>query len=633
MAYRTLNWGSALFLAAGLAASQLLLGGWWYPALAAPGYWFVALGAVAAGLAFFGVRDAPGAWCVGSTFLFALYLWWRQSAAPDPYAAQADSWLMLGFLCVYFSAAWQLRSGGPRALLLGVVFLLVVGQSLIAIAQFAAETPFHPWPDLARHMSLPRGDAAAWRAGWLSGTFASRTALAGALEVGTFLALGLLVWGRGGAAVKLLLLWVASAGFAGLSLSLSRSAYLGVPAGLAAFSLLSFFIVRRGAQVHRGWLTAGALFLVALSVLLAVWAGAESFSVQMRLTELHLDPYRQDLWFITVPPMLSLDPWLGAGANMFDQLSLRYRGTGFTAKPIHAHNDWLQLLAEYGRIGLALGLAFFVVHVAAGWRNALKMAREIPSLGLLPQSTTLGLAAGSVGAAVAVGVHAFFDYGMHIPAFVLLAGLCGGWLAGARKADDTRELGAMPWWLKPFALLPLVVGVILGISVFREAPAEYRALLSENALCSGDADAAWDEAMTGLILRPANPRLLLLAGESAGQLGTAASSPEEKREWHSRASAYFYEASRERPFFAYTWRERSLALDYQDRFREALPVHLRAIARDPDHARGYEYLAYYYWGQGNKAEARRLFRLAQTLTGSFLAAECLRQMDAEGDSL
>ena len=628
-----LNWGSALCLAAGLAASQLLLGGWWYPALAAPGYLLVAVGAVAAGFAFLWVRDAPGAWCVGSTLLFALYLWWRQSVAPDPYAAQADSWLMLGFLCVYFSAAWQLRSEGPRALLLGVVFLLVVGQSLIAIAQFAAETPFHPWPDLARHMSLPRGDTAAWRAGWLSGTFASRTALAGALEVGTFLALGLLVWGRGGAAVKLLLLWVASAGFVGLSLSLSRSAYLGVPAGLVAFALLSFFIVRRGTHLHRGWLTAGALSLVALSVLLAVWAGAESFAVQMRLTELHLDPYRQDLWFITVPPMLSLDSWLGAGANMFDQLSLRYRGNGFTAKPIHAHNDWLQLLVEYGRIGLALGLVFFVVHVAAGWRNALKMAREIPSVGSLPQGTTLGLAAGSVGAAVAVGVHAFFDYGMHIPAFVLLAGLCGGWLAGARRNDNPGELGAVPWWMKFFALVPLVFGVVLGASVLREAPAEYRALLSENALCSGNSGAAWDEAISGLGLRPSNPRLLLLAAESAGQLGDAAPSPEEKREWHSRASAYFDEAIRERPFFYYAWRERALALDYQERFSEALPVHLRAIARDPDHARGYEYLAYHYWLQGRTQEARRLLYLAQTLTGSFLAADLLRLLEADRDSL
>jgi tetratricopeptide (TPR) repeat protein len=348
---------------------------------------------------------------------------------------------------------------------------------------------------------------------------------------------------------------------------------------------------------------------------------------------LNLDPYRQDLWFITVPPMLSLDPWFGAGANMFDQLSLRYRGTGFTAKPIHAHNDWLQLLAEYGRIGLALGAAFFVVHVAAGWRNALKMARDTPLLGLLPQSTTLGLAAGCVGAAVSVGVHAFFDYGMHIPAFVLLAGLCGGWLAGARTADDAREPGAVSWWMKLFALMPLVAGLAFGITLLREAPAEYRALLSENALCSGDAGASWDEAMSGLALRPTNPRLLLLAGESAGQLGDSVSSPEEKEEWYSRASAYFDEAIRERPLFAYTWRERALSLAYQGRFREALPVHLRAIARDPDHARGYEYLAYYYWRQGDIAEARRLFRLAQTLTGSFLAGDCLRLLDTDRDSL
>jgi hypothetical protein len=353
----------------------------------------------------------------------------------------------------------------------------------------------------------------------------------------------------------------------------------------------------------------------------------------MRLTELHLDTYRQDLWFITIPPMLSLDPWFGAGANMFDQLSLRYRGTGFTAKPIHAHNDWLQLLVEYGRIGLALGLTFFVVHVAAGWRNALKLAREVPSAGLLPQSTTLGLAAGSVGAAVAVGVHAFFDYGTHIPAVALLIGLCAGWLAGARSEDDAGGCRAVPWWIKWCAVMPLLAGLPLVASVLREAPAEYRALLSENFFCSGDSGKAWDEAVAGLSLRSSNPRLLLLAAESAAQLGLAAPSPEEKREWHSRASAYFDEAIRERPFFSYAWRERALALDYQARFSEALPVHLRAIARDPDHARGYEYLAFHYWLQGRKQEARRLLYLAQTLTGSFLAADLLRLLEADRDSL
>lgn len=633
MVNRTFNWIAACLLAAGLAASQLLLGGWWYPALAAPGYLLVSLAAVAAGLAFSGVRNAPGAWCTGSALLFAGYLLWRQLAAPDAYAAQADTWLLLGFLCVYFCAAWQSGSSGPRGALICVVLLLGVGQSLLAIAQFAADTPFHPWPDLARHMSLPRGDAAAWRAGWLSGTFASRTALAGALEVGAFLALGLLVWGRGGAAIKLLLLWASAACFVGLSLSLSRSAYLGVPAGLAVFALLSFFLVRRGAYAHRGWLAAGALLLVALSLALALAAGAESFAVRLRLTELRLDEYREKLWFITTPPMLSLDPWFGAGANMFDQLSLRYRGEGFTAKPVHAHNDWLQLLVEYGRVGLVLGLAFFAVHIAAGWRNALRLAREIPVAGLLPQSTTLGLVAGSVGAAAAVGVHAFFDYGMHLPAVAMLTALCAGWMAGAnRPFGGMQEKDAVPWWIRSLALMPLFPGIALAVSVLREGPAEYHALRSENALVAGEPGTCWDEAMAGLMQRQENPRLLLLAGESALQLGGATASPPERAEWYRRASFYFNEALRERPHFAYVWREKALALDFLGLYPSALSAHLRAIARDPDHARGYEYLGFYFWRQGRTEEARRLFRLAQTLPGSFLASDCLRALDRNGES-
>ena len=222
---------------------------------------------------------------------------------------------------------------------------------------------------------------------------------------------------------------------------------------------------------------------------------------------------------------------------------------------------------------------------------------------------------------------------MHIPAVALLIGLCAGWFAGARSRDDAGEFRAVPWWIKWCAVMPLLAGMALVASVLREAPAEYRALLSENFLCSGDSGKAWDEAVAGLSLRSSNPRLLLLAAESAGQLGDAAPSPEEKREWHSRASAYFDEVIRERPFFSYAWRERALALDYQARFSEALPVHLRAIARDPDHARGYEYLAYYYWLQGRKQEARRLLYLAQTLTGSFLAADLLRLLEADRDSL
>lgn len=632
MGSKALNWLCASLLAAGLASSQALLGGWWYPALAAPAYLFVGAAAVMAGLALAGAKDAPGAWCTGLSLAFAAYLFWRQSDSPDSYAAQADTWLLLGALSVYLSVAWQLRAGGPRWLLLGVLFVLLTAQVFLAVAQFAAEIPFHPWAKLARHMALPTGDVPLPNHGWISGTLASRTALAGTVEVTAFLALGMLVWGRGGAAVKLVLLWVAAVGFTSLSLSLSRSAYLGLPVGVAVFALLSFFLVHRGALAHRGLLAAGALALVVLSLGLAVAAGAGSISVQLRVAELGLDDYREKLWFITVPPMLTLDPWLGAGANMFDQLSLRYRGTGFTAKPVHAHNDWLQLLVEYGRVGFLLGATFFLVHLGAGWRNAMRLVRETAPDGILPQSFELGLCTGAVAALAAVGAHAVFDYSLHIPAVALLVALAAGFLAAARIDPAANPGATLPWWLRSLALVPLVPGSLLVWSVAQDGPAEYRALQAENALMAGDITRAWDLSIEGLALRPSNARLLVLAGESAGQLGDGVSGQRERHEWYWRAAQYFSEAVRERPFFAYAWRERGLALDAAGKYDQALPSHLRAIARDPDHARGYEYLALHYYRQGKVEEASRLFRLAQQLPGSRLAATYLQQIEAGRDS-
>ena len=620
-------WISACLLAAGLVASQVLLGGWWYPALAAPGYLLVGAAAMAAGLAFWNAEDPPGAVCSGVAVLFAGYLFWRQCEAPDPYAAREDAWLLLGALAVYSTAAWQLRGNGARWLLLGALFVMAFVQVAVAVVQFTADAPFHPLADLALHMKLPRGGGNVANHGWVSGTLESRGSLSSVLQISSFLALGMLVWGRAGVAVKLLLLWVAAAGFAALTLTMSRAAYFGLPAGVLVFALASFFIVQRGALAHRAWLGAGALALVVLALGLGMMVGAESVAVQLRVSEIGADDYREQLWFITVPPMLSLDPWLGAGAGMFDQLSLRYRGAGFTGRAVHAHNDWLQLLVEYGRAGFALGVAFFIVHLAAGWRNALRMARGMPPAGLLPQGMDLGLVTGALAAATSQGVHAFFDYRLHMPAVVLLLALCAGWLAGARLDPLTRAGRLMPWWLRVGAFLfPFVPGALLFGWVFREAPAEYRALQAENAMMRAEPALAWELAMDGLDHRPANPRLLTLAGEAAGALGNASVEPGGRMEWYRRSADYFGQATRVRPYFGYAWRERALALDWYGRPSTALPVHLRAIAREPDNAGGYEYLAMHYYKLGRWAESERLLSLAERLPGSRLAQQFLQEV-------
>ncbi len=619
-------WLISALLAAGLLAAQVLLGGWWYPAYAAPGYALVALSALIAGAVCFRASNAPGAVCGGLVLLFAAWCLWRQSVSPDPYTAREDSWLLLAVLCVYLTTAWQLREPGPRWLVLGVLFALLVAQVVIVAAQFTSEVRFHPLAFLARSLVLPEAAAQLPNHGWVTGTLASRLPLPGVLEVPTFLALGLLVWGRGGVALKLVLLWVAAAGFVGLTLCLSRAAYLGVPVGLLVFGLVSFFVLNRSIVVHRLWLVAGGLGLVAVALSLAFVLGGESVAVRLRLGVVVQDAYREGLWFVTVPPMLSLDPWFGAGANMFDQLSTRYRGPVFSGRPFHAHNDWLQFLLEYGRIGLILGVACFIAHLVSGWRHALRLARQTAPSGWVPQDTSLGLLIGALAALSALGVQALFDFALHVPAVAVLAAFCAGLLASAREASHG---GAPPWWIRILALLPALPAAVLLVWLWREAPAERFAPAAENALLEGEPTRARALAMQGLALRPDNPRLLTIAGRSAADLAAASPIPAVQLQWRESSARAFARSAALRPSFAPGLRDYAFALDTSGQSAAALPVHLRAIARDPDHANSYEYLALHYWRLGQPEKAARLFRLALRLPGAAIAREYLPAVEAE----
>lgn len=625
---RILIWGSAGFLAAGLVASQLLLGGWFYPALAAPGYLLVAVAALLAGAVFWKTADAPGAFCVGTTLLFAGYLFWRQSAGPDFYAAREDTWSLLAALSVYLAVAWQLRGDGPRWLVLGTVAVLVVAQVAIVTAQFAAASPFHPLAELALRLRLPHGSEGLVNRGFVTGTLDSKGSLSAVLQVMTFLILGVLVWGRGGAVVKMLLLWATAAGFAGLLLSLSRSAYLGMAAGTATFALVSFFILNRGAAERRVALGLAALLLVVLPLVAAVYVGSESILVRFRMGEVGGDAYREALWWRCVPPMLGLDPWFGTGANMFDHLSLRYRGGALEGRAVHAHNDWLQLLVEYGRAGLALGATVFLVHFFAAWKSALRLAREAKFSGLLPQNMSLGLASGALAAWTAQAVHSFFDFRLHIPAVVLLVALCGGLMAAARSDSEDRSARTVPWWLRCVALMPLLPGAVLLWWVLRDAPAERSALRAENAILRADLAEASRQLAEGTTSDPDNPRLLALSAECARRelgnltLERTASGPQAER-WVGDAGRFVFL----RPYSSEGMRAYGLALTHNGRFGEALPFLLRGIALEPDAAAGYEFLGHYYLRKKQYAEALRLYRLARCFPGSSVTPQEIEAWD------
>jgi putative inorganic carbon (hco3(-)) transporter len=100
-------------------------------------------------------------------------------------------------------------------------------------------------------------------------------------------------------------------------------------------------------------------------------------------------------------------PFFGIGAGGFRSAFPRYRSAENTSKFYdHAHNDYVQFLAEYGFVG-ALMLAIFAAFALLSALRTLKTRRD---------QQALGLAFGSLLAITAIGIHSTVDFNMQIPA-------------------------------------------------------------------------------------------------------------------------------------------------------------------------------------------------------------------------
>ncbi|MBN1472346.1 MAG: O-antigen ligase family protein [Syntrophaceae bacterium] len=103
-------------------------------------------------------------------------------------------------------------------------------------------------------------------------------------------------------------------------------------------------------------------------------------------------------------------PLTGIGLGVFQFVFPRYQDTQLTALIDYAHNDWAQMFAETGAIGLGLvfiGFIWFIGLVIVRWRK-----RRNP--------LSLGIGLGGMGALFAISVHSFSEFNLHMPANVLV---------------------------------------------------------------------------------------------------------------------------------------------------------------------------------------------------------------------
>jgi O-antigen ligase len=198
-------------------------------------------------------------------------------------------------------------------------------------------------------------------------------------------------------------LWIiaAACGFAGLFFTQSRGGSIGMVAGLMTILLLTWPVLR--VRSHVLMAVAGSAMILGSIVLVLLLSEGEftndKRSVQVTPGNFAVEE-RVAHWIAGVE-MVKDNPFLGIGAGNYD-LNFRDETTNwrFRIGRGHAHNSYIQMLAQSGVVGFA-GYALLIAMVGLTIAQALDRAPT-----LMTRSITIGVA----GMSAALLVHAVFEY-------------------------------------------------------------------------------------------------------------------------------------------------------------------------------------------------------------------------------
>ncbi|MDG2125601.1 MAG: O-antigen ligase family protein, partial [Verrucomicrobiales bacterium] len=302
--------------------------------------------------------------------------------------------------------------------------------------------------------------------------------LAGFLELGLFPALGVALFGRVKTLVRLLLALVVIAGLLGIVLSTSRGGAVATVVGLGAFVMMVLVVTAgrlKWKKIKVG-LAVGVLGMLVLGGVGSFGKQVFAESFEGGLTE--QKGFRFSAWEMALEQS-ALAPVLGTGARTYEVYSRKFMPDSIVFLGNHAgldaefaHNDYLQLLAEYGLVGLVL---LVVAMVAVAW-SALRylwwFRRNVYGETGRASSTRLGVVLGSCGALAALAAHSVLDFNMHVSVNALVAATLVGFLAnpGVRREEGGEGRRKMSVGRPLLVLMAAVCGVWVlwvGVPMFR----------------------------------------------------------------------------------------------------------------------------------------------------------------------
>lgn len=570
---------AATLMIAAMLSIQALIGGTRL-LFALPAYCLLAIaGIVCIGLIRM-AKPAPDMLCLGTSALFFGYILGRAFFSPSPDLACLDAGMVLGGLTVYLLTSCVLTAAGMRLAIWTCLILAAMAHVFIGAIQFRLGNNFMPIPFLQR---FDYGSRA-------SGFYVCPNHLAGLLEVVGIFALSIACWSRWPIWAKLLPGCAAIVCYVGIFLTGSRGGFGSAGASLIMFVLLGFGILH-AAGARSLLLVGGSGFLVALVALsVSFWVFQRSDFLADRVRSIQVqEQFRIDLWRAALKQW-KLSPVIGTGSGTYLFFGRKFRAETVQTDPIYTHNDYLQLLSEYGVIGLITFAAFLLAHCARGWIDARRLGpKRVARTGRLT-SNAMALNIGALAAVVAIAVHSTVDFNLHIPANVLLMGFVFGTLTNspAREGnDDARAYGN----LVAGRCFLVGIAILLGLGVWQFARGEYYGERARTAIRDHRPLAGIGFARKGLESESQNPLLFYYLGLGQSLAADSWSDRVAKASFYNAALHSFENAHRLAPLDKTYFLELAFTYDALGRFNEAEWMFHEATALDPKATATREYYA------------------------------------------
>ncbi len=371
-------------------------------------------------------------------------------------------------------------------------------------------------------------------------------------------------------AVRLLFLLLVVAGLVLAYLSKSRAGFGAVVIGLGTVGLVLLL------QRSRSWswsarlatwtgvglagiAAAVAVFLVASRVSEARGHGADLSEALGKSSRLHLAGVAFDLWFD--------EPLTGNGSQSYKYLLVKNWDREvlplWLGNPETVHNEYMQVLCDYGLIGFVLLMGFLLVVL-----GRVLVGRGTGDLG--GRSLLTGLQLGAVGGLIGAMAHATVEFQLHLLPILLPAAAAVGLLGQDRRAGTTLSRVFQAATVAAAAILAVVVVGRENMTSLKWVQWDLNKVRS-----GGKLEASRLPEFKSLVMASPHYQVALAYGRMnfSAYLRSGEEDPKLLEEAHWALEI----AYRRNPFDQMTLVSYGLVLDRLGRFEDALPVHLQAI--------------------------------------------------------